>query len=64
MRLKPKRGVFAFDADAQDKDETVGLNVMNAVKEAKNELEPLGINVAKGIDDLFHVGYKPKVIDI
>jgi hypothetical protein len=72
-QLKPKRIVFAFDADAQDKGDTVGLNVMNAVKEAKQELQPLGINiaialwpskVAKGIDDLFHAGYKPKIIDI
>ena len=72
-QLKPKRIVFAFDADAQDKEETVGLNVMNAVKEAKKELQPLGIDVAiamwpsdvaKGLDDLFHAGYKPKIIDI
>jgi hypothetical protein len=71
--LKPKRVVFAFDADAQDKEDTVGLNVTNAVKEAKKELQPLGIdvaialwpsNVAKGLDDLFHAGYKPKIIDI
>ncbi|OIJ11505.1 hypothetical protein BKP35_12235 [Anaerobacillus arseniciselenatis] len=72
-QLKPKRIVIAFDADAQDKEDTVGLNVFNAVKEAKKELQPLGIdvaiamwpsNVAKGIDDLFHAGYKPKIIDI
>ncbi len=71
--LKPKKVIFAFDADAQDKEDTVGLNVMNAVREAKNELQPLGIdvaiamwpsNVAKGLDDLFHLGYKPKIIDI
>ncbi|MEQ2529107.1 DUF3854 domain-containing protein [Bacillaceae bacterium CLA-AA-H227] len=71
--LKPKRVIFAFDADAQNKEDTVGLNVMNAVKEAKNELQPLGIqvaiamwpsNVAKGLDDLFHLSYKPKIIDI
>lgn len=70
--LRPKRVVFAFDADAQDKEE-VGSNVTNAVMEAKKELQPLGIdvaialwpsNVAKGIDDLFHAGYKPKIIDI
>lgn len=72
-QLKPKRVVIAFDADAQDKGDTVGLNVLNAVKEAKKELQPLGIDVAiamwpssvaKGIDDLFHAGYKPKIIDI
>lgn len=73
IKLKPKRVIFAFDADAQDKEDTVGLNVTNAIKEAKNELSPLGIDVAiamwpthvaKGIDDLFHAGYKPKIIDI
>lgn len=72
-QLKPKRVVFAFDADAQDKEDSVGLNVLNAVKEAKQELQPLGIDVAiamwpssvaKGLDDLFHAGYKPKIIDI
>lgn len=72
-QLRPKRVVIAFDADAQDKGDTVGLNVLNAVKEAKKELQPLGIDVAiamwpssvaKGIDDLFHAGYKPKIIDI
>jgi hypothetical protein len=72
-QLKPKRIIFAFDADAQDKEDSVGLNVMNAVKEAKKELQPLGINVAiamwplkvaKGIDDLFHAGYKPQIIEI
>lgn len=72
-QLKPKRVIFAFDADAQEKEDTVGLNVMNAVKEAKNEFTPLGIDVAialwpskvaKGLDDLFHLGYKPKIIDI
>jgi len=73
LQLKPKRVVFAFDADAQEKEDTVGLNVMNAVKEAKEELQPKGIEiaiaiwpakVAKGIDDLFHAGYKPKIIEI
>ncbi|EFV74949.1 DUF3854 domain-containing protein [Diaphorobacter sp. DS2] len=72
-KLKPKRVVFAFDADAQDKEDTVGLNVTNAVMEAKKELQPIGIDVAiamwpshvaKGIDDLFHAGYKPKIIHI
>ncbi|MYL35460.1 DUF3854 domain-containing protein [Pontibacillus yanchengensis] len=71
--LMPKRVIFSFDADAQTKEETVQVNVLNAIEEAKQELQPLGIELAialwpaekgKGLDDLMNAGYRPKIVSI
>jgi hypothetical protein len=73
IALQAKRVIFSFDADAQAKEESVQINVLNAIEGAKKELEPLGIELAialwplekgKGIDDLFLSGYKPQIVSI
>lgn len=71
--LRPNQVIFAFDADAQTKEDTVQENVLRAIEGAKQELSPLGIDFAialwpidkgKGLDDLMNAGYKPRVIPI
>lgn len=65
--LKPKKVIFSFDADAQEKD-SVGEAAIAAVNEARLVLTPLGIELeialwpadrAKGLDDLFIQFLKP-----
>ncbi len=72
IRLKPKRVVLGFDADAQTK-KGVQDNVLNCITEAIKVLRPHGIELliaiwpystGKGIDDLFNNGFKPQIISI
>ncbi len=73
IKLKPKRVVIGFDADAQSKEESVGKAVLKCIEGAKPLLNEHGIELAiyvwpeeagKGIDDLFNNGYKGQLFVI
>jgi len=73
IKLKPKRVILSFDADAQSKVDSVGKAVLNCVQGAKHILNDHGIelaiciwpeHVAKGLDDLLLKGYQGQIFSL